>query len=374
MNHPRGIFERPKESGVWWIRYADAQSREHREKAGTKGMALALYRKRKTEALMGKKLPEKLRSRGVIFNQLADHVLEHSKSHKRSYRQDVQRMPLLREWFGPRDAASISPQEIEQKLAEATRERNWTPATSNRYRTLLSLVFSLAIRNGHLQTNPVRLVRALRENNCRVRYLTDEEEPRLRNVIEAGFPEHMAELDLALHTGMRLSEQFGLTWEQVNFERRLATIPRSKHGETRHVRLNSTALAALRQLKASGNGHASVILNQREQARQSPRNWFTKALAAARIENFTWHDLRHTFASRLVMAGVDLRTVQELMGHKTMDMTVRYAHLAPEHEQAAVERLVRKQPESAISTGTITGTDQKASKSIIMITSVNSVV
>jgi site-specific recombinase XerD len=73
----------------------------------------------------------------------------------------------------------------------------------------------------------------------------------------------------------------------------------------------------------------------------NPRKWFVPALEEAKIEEFNWHDLRHTFASRLVMAGVDLRTVQQLMGHKTIQMTVRYSHLAPEHQLDAVERLVK---------------------------------
>jgi hypothetical protein len=72
---------------------------------------------------------------------------------------------------------------------------------------------------------------------------------------------------------------------------------------------------------------------------RTPRQWFEEALEEAKISNFRWHDLRHTFASRLVMAGVDLRTVQQLMGHKTISMTVRYAHLAPEHQLAAVQKL-----------------------------------
>ena len=69
------------------------------------------------------------------------------------------------------------------------------------------------------------------------------------------------------------------------------------------------------------------------------RAWFELALEEAKIKNFRWHDLRHTFISRLVMKDVNLRTVQELAGHKTISMTTRYAHLAPEHNQAAIEKL-----------------------------------
>jgi integrase len=86
-----------------------------------------------------------------------------------------------------------------------------------------------------------------------------------------------------------------------------------------------------------------------------PRYWFEPALPKAKIRNFSWHCLRHTFASRLVMAGVDLRKVQELMGHKSIEMTVRYSHLTPKHTLAAVQRLTAT--DSTSSTGTRTSTD-----------------
>jgi len=86
------------------------------------------------------------------------------------------------------------------------------------------------------------------------------------------------------------------------------------------------------------------------------REWFEQALADAKIGNFPWHDLRHTFASRLVMAGVDIRTVQELMGHKTIQVTMRYAHLAPQHQLEAVQRLCDTDTTPKGETGTRTST------------------
>jgi site-specific recombinase XerD len=144
----------------------------------------------------------------------------------------------------------------------------------------------------------------------------------------------MAELEIALHTGMRMSEQYGFEWDRVDFANRIITIPKSKHGEVRYVHLNSRAAAVLSALKDASIGTGRVF------ALQSPRYWFEPAVKAAGLKNFTWHCLRHTFISRLVMAGVDLRTVQELAGHKNISMTCRYAHLAQGHQQAAVETLV----------------------------------
>ena len=113
----------------------------------------------------------------------------------------------------------------------------------------------------------------------------------------------------------------------------------SKNGEARHVPLNAPALGALGILKKQAKPKAPVFLNARGERLTSPRYWFDPAVETAGIEDFTWHCLRHTFASRLVMAGVDLRTIQELMGHKSIQMTCRYAHLAHTHQLAAVEKL-----------------------------------
>jgi site-specific recombinase XerD len=335
----RGIYERQPGSKIWWIRYADATGRIRREKAGTRGAAIKLYQKRKTEVLQGKKLPENLRAPMVGFAELAKDALAYSKAHKRSYGDDVIRMEKVLSSFRGRSAESITPRELERFLAENAEENDWAPATINRYRALLSLVYRLGIENGKVKENPARLVKHRQENNARVRWLSNEEEVRLRTYIQNTYSEHIPELDLALHTGMRLGEMYSLTWENVNTSRKVLTIPRSKNGETRHVPLNATALSALAEFRKRGDDTGPVVRNLDGEPLAGPRYWFEPALPKAKVRRFSWHCLRHTFASRLVMAGVDLRTVQELMGHKSIEMTVRYSHLAPKHTLAAVERL-----------------------------------
>jgi site-specific recombinase XerD len=326
----RGVFEKIPGSGVWWIRYTDAQGRFRREKAGTKGMAIDLYRKRKTEALAGKKLPEKLRRATVTFADIANDALAYSKQHKRDYRHDAGRMETLLAWFHEYSAEAITPQDVERRFAQ----REWSPATCNRMRALLSLTYRLAIRAGKVKENPARLVKHRLENNARVRFLSADEETALRNAIAADAPEHLPEFELALHTGMRLSEQYGLMWTDVSLARRVLTIQRSKHGSARHVPLNQSAIHALETLRERTGATGFVCGGA-----PGPRLWFEPVVGKANVADFHWHDLRHTFASRLTMAVVDLRTVQELMGHKTIAMTVRYSHLAPKHTLAAVERL-----------------------------------
>jgi site-specific recombinase XerD len=221
---------------------------------------------------------------------------------------------------------------------------------------LLKLTYRLAEKNRKIKSNPARLLRMHKENNARVRYLNQykplpaktnylkdmkTEEERLRAVISHEYPYHLPEFEIALHTGVRRSEQYRLEWANVDFAHRVLTIVQSKHGETRHVGLNSIALAIFQFLQGRKPERDHVFLSMRgDTPLTKNRHWFEDAVSKAGLKDFTWHDLRHTFASRLTMAGVDLRTVQDLMGHKTIQMTCRYTHLAPAHQLAAVERLI----------------------------------
>jgi site-specific recombinase XerD len=297
----RGVFEKVPGSDVWWIRFIDAKGRFRREKAGTKGMAIDLYRKRKVEALEGKKLPERLRRATVTFAEIARDALSYSKVHKAStsYRCDAGRMEVLLRWFREYPAESITAQDIERQF----QKQEWAPATPNRYRALLSLTYRLAIRNGKAKENPARLVPHRLEDNARIRFLSADEEAALRLSIAKKYPEQIPEFDLALNTGLRLSEQYGLLWENVSIPRRTLTIPRSKNGSMRHVPLNQAAAKALETLRKLYPASELACGGARE-----ARRWFEPVLKDAKIANFSWHCLRHTFASRLVMVGVDIRT------------------------------------------------------------------
>jgi hypothetical protein len=141
------------------------------------------------------------------------------------------------------------------------------------------------------------------------------------------YPERMPELEIVLNTGMRKSEQYGLNWADVNLVARRVTLRHTKNGSVRHIPLNRVSLQAFQDLwdKSTGEGRVFISTHGADPL-QNPRYWWDSVVEEAGLLDFHWHDLLHTFASRCIMAGVDLSTLQQLLGHKTLQMVVRYTH------------------------------------------------
>ncbi len=201
--------------------------------------------------------------------------------------------------------------------------------------SLLRRMFNVAIREWEwLQNNPVsRLSFAVGNRNARDRWLTLEEEQAL--LASATNPHWLRPLLMvALHSGMRQGEILDLKWQHVNFAARIITVVKSKNGEKRGIPMSNTLQGVLQSIKVRHiSGRVFPI------AIRSLRAAFGQTLAKAKIEGFHFHDLRHTFATRLVQNGVDLYKVKELLGHKTLAMTTRYAHHYPESLRGSVEVL-----------------------------------
>jgi hypothetical protein len=195
----RGVFERPKGSGVFWIRYVDQFGKLHREKVGPKSLAKAAYRKRKTEIREGKFFPEKVqRRREMLFCEMAKLYLEeHAKVNKRSWKTDEERLKRLIERFGDMRLSEITRQDFERFRAMLAQEVSHS--TVNRYMALLKTVFNKAISWGKTKKNPVQGIKQFKETH-RIRFLTDEEEERR----EAAFSlKYWPWVEVALHTGLR---------------------------------------------------------------------------------------------------------------------------------------------------------------------------
>ncbi len=147
---------------------------------------------------------------------------------------------------------------------------------------------------------------------------------------------------LAMNTGMRRGELFDLTWQNFDLKNHNLTMEgiRAKSGHTRHILLNDEALGALVAWRNQTNNKELVFPNPITQKRFSDiKTTWQQLRDEAKLHDFRFHDLRHHFASKLVMAGVGLSTVREPLGHSNLSMTLRYAHLAPEHKAAAVQLL-----------------------------------
>ena len=251
-----------------------------------------------------------------------------------------------------------------------------SPKTVNRDIAALRAALSKAVEWGRLETHPLTRFKPKKvDQKARVRYLSEAEEARLRQALrdrearirreratanawrrarcrpekpdlaDLPFADHLAPMVLlSINTGLRRGELFNLTWADVDLERAMLTVVgySSKTGTTRHVPLNTEAVTVLRRWKHQTGGGDGLVFPGRGGSRLTDvKKGWRRLLELAGIEGFRWHDLRHHFASRLVMAGVDLNTVRELLGHSDIKMTLRYAHLAPEHKAAAVAMLVR---------------------------------
>jgi integrase len=179
------------------------------------------------------------------------------------------------------------------------------------------------------------------------------------------YPEDWNLVAFAIETGLRQGEQFGLRWEWVDLENGVLTVPMLKGGKTRHVPLSVGAQQILRSLDSflsspfvfSGLRGTDRPLD----ARAFERRAYEPALRRAGITGACWHTLRHTAASRRIMAGVDLVTVQKILGHKDIETTLRYAHLAPDHLKDGVNKGSLYRPSPKSESGTLTPTITKRS-------------
>lgn len=241
-------------------------------------------------------------------------------------------------YFGQYSLANVTP-DICNEYRQHRYEQGKAPATVNRELTLLRNAYNVAIRTYKwCAKNPVSETKFDRENNSRDRWLTVDEESRLLNSLEGRYREIVI---IALYTGMRQDEVLSLKWHQIDLSRRTIVILESKNKEKRTIPVNQTVCDLLmekRKVRHISNYFFPSQAGTKIHASKITRA-FVKARKKAGIENFRFHDLRHTFATRLAQAGVDLYKISKLLGHRDITTTQRYAHHYPESLRSSVEVL-----------------------------------
>jgi integrase len=357
-----GVYQR-EESGRWYARYWKDGKKVRKSFGHDRDAAIAYLEKARTLKRTGEgevpttaKRPVltfaemKAEATGVLFGDLCDGLLAHIRKNPTEYkdqRNPPQRIQRIKSAFGDRRAASIEPHEIAEWLDKEL--EGLAPATKNRYKAMLSAIFTFGVEGKHkLKANPARELKQRRVNNGVVRWLRPEEEKRLRAVLQKDvdacgpknerLKKHMLhriyELDVALGTGMRKGEQYSLVWPDVHFDIGELIARDTKNGTDRVVIMIDDVITSLKALKAL---NLTRKRRSKDRVNQSPadsvfsigdnKKWWAEATRKAKINDFRWHDLRHTFCSRLAQKGYSTLVIKEAAGHKTLAMAGRYAHL-----------------------------------------------
>jgi len=296
-----------------------------------------------------------------------------AKSSQKAYGQNLKRLATAFKKLLDKPLDKITGLDIERwRVGEV--ERGLSNQTINRDISSIKASFNRAFYWGILPVNPLAKIKKARVDDClKVRYLSEAEEYRLREAIEAREERRRAERDsanrwraergyvllpslsdlaftdhvkslilLSINTGCRRGELFDLTWENIDLDRRILTVTgaTAKSRRMRHIPLNREATSVLLNWHAQSEEQSGLVFvnEQGERFDRANSSW-RRLLKNAQIASFRCHDMRHHFASRLAMGGVDLNTIRELLGHSDYAMTLRYAHLAPEFKLKAVEVL-----------------------------------
>jgi len=337
MAKTKGIYRRGK---TYWISYAGLDGRVIRESARSDKFkeAEALLTKRRQSVRDGK-LPEVKRIGNHSFGELTEEYLKWAER-QRGYRQKRLVVNQLKDRFCQYPLRRIDTRTLEGYQSEKL-QAGKKPATVNRHIATLKHMIHKAVDWDMVEEETLKRVRKaklLEENNRRLRFLSHEEAQALINACD----DHLKPVVImALNTGARKEEILGLKWDNVDLKHGFILLDQTKNGERREVPINQTLRGTLGRIVRRVDV-PYVFYDAKTGKRYSNlRRSFESACKRAKIRDFRFHDLRHSFASQLVMAGVDITTVKELLGHKTLTMTLRYAHLAPSHKVKAVEILDR---------------------------------
>ncbi|HEX3034437.1 MAG TPA: tyrosine-type recombinase/integrase [Thermodesulfobacteriota bacterium] len=268
------------------------------------------------------------------------YINEYSKVNKRAWKRDEASGKALLKFFSGKTLTQITSWLVEKYKAQRQNEKSrfGTPVartTINRELSCLKTMFNKAIEWGLVSSNPAKKVKLFPEKPNKVRVLSDDE---FQKLYDASTDFLKPILIIAINSGMRRKEVVTLKREDVNFKQEFVTVRESKNNDSRIIPMNEVSKKTFEL--AVNTVHGEYLFGDRiDYLLNRVENNFAQAFKKSGIAKCSFHDLRHTFATRLVMAGVDIVTVQELLGHKNINMTKRYSHPTPMHKKQAVSML-----------------------------------
>ena len=349
----RGLMQKRDANGkiVWFVRLYHEGKERRFGSFSTKTAARDFYEKAKQEQKTGRFFPERYQHGGYeLIEDVIDRYLL-TITTKKPTTQSAERYfaKWWKGYFTGKRLNTITVRALEEarQILLATvvleakekghRNKYMTPQRLNRYMAWLRHLLNVVVRDGKLASNQVLKLTMYKEPKGKTRFLSMEDEKRL---LEKLGPTYGPWARLAILTGLRQSEQFGLHWKDVDLERGMLTLPVTKAGGVQYVHLNEEATTLLRGFD-SWQRSKWVFPSENPATPLDARNFYNRiwgpAVTSVGIEWATWHDLRHTFASRLAMNGQNEGTIAALLRHSTTALVKRYAHLSPSHLKAAVE-------------------------------------
>lgn len=332
------IFQRGNKFGIDYT----AHGIRYREVVGTNRKLAEIALSKKIALIAENKFLD-IRRREQI--RLSDLIEKYKRLHLcpnvRSWeRAEGHNLKHLEKYFAGRYLHEITPMLIEQFRLE--RLKFVSKASVNKNVGCLRAMFNKAIEWGiYSGKNPVQSIKPFKTESQRTRYLDKEEIPRLFKACE---PEQWLRdiVEFALNTGMRRGEIFNLKWHDIDFKQGIIYLLRTKNNEKREVPISDVVRDVLYRVRKHPDSPLVFCREDGSMRHDDLKKPFSRALERAGIGNFRFHDLRHTFASQLAMAGVELFTIKELLGHKSIDMTMRYSHLSCDHKKRAVQALCNR--------------------------------
>jgi integrase len=283
-----------------------------------------------------------------FIEYLETRYLKWSELHKKSWRDDVYHAATLKRFFGDLHFNQITPELLDRFMAERIKTptksgRDRSPTSVNRELELISSIFSRAILDGVVESNPCKKVKKFAEDNERTRYLSPDEETRLLAQL-VGEREHLRSIVLmAIHTGMRRNEILSLRWSEVDLERGVIHVIKTKSRRNRALPINEVVHRELAALQEQTDGAGGWVFRSTKTGSKfvDIKKGFTAACKASGISGLRFHDLRHTTGTRLGDDGTSTTTIAEILGHSDLRMTKRYTHATDPNKREAVERLAR---------------------------------